>query len=270
MQLSFLLVSVSMLAMVSAKGANKAQTTEGQCKQMNKLEKFVSFAANDTLVAAVTKNNATKIADIQAKASAASTTLATMQQNTTLTATCAVVNAAQATTDGCQETFALQRFIDFANNDTAVTAATKGNATKAADIQAKASQASTQLATLTSNSTLQAFCPAVMQADQCKAMNKLQKVVDTANNATKLDKATKGNATKAAAFQARASQAAIKLSTMTSNSTFMTACAALKTTKDGTASAAAASTTAKSAASALAGNVFLSTIVLVFAGIMML
>jgi hypothetical protein len=93
--------------------------------------------------------------------------------------------------DQCQQTFMLQRFVKFAANMTQVASATKNNATKIAAIELKASDAAVKLQTLQSNSTLQSACPAVMQEDECKAMNGLTKFVALANNATQLDKVTK-------------------------------------------------------------------------------
>lgn len=117
------------------------------------------------------------------------------------------------------------------------------------------------------------------QKDECKVMDGLQKFVNVANNQTKLDKVTKGNTTKADALKAKAATAQTKLDAMMSNSTLMTACAALQTSKDGTSTTAASAATtttagAKSAAVVLkgvgAGGALLSTMVVVAAGMFML
>jgi hypothetical protein len=182
---------------------------------------------------------------------------------------CAVIDAQAAENDQCQETFALQRFVKFAANSTAVATATKNNATKIANIQSEASKASTKLQTLTSNSTLQSACPAVMQKDECKIMKKLQKFVDVANNQTKLDMVTKGNTTKEAGIKAKAAKAQTKLTAMTSNATLMAACAVIEGKKT-TAENGISSTNLKSAASMLkdagAGAIGLSTILVVVVG----
>ena len=139
-------------------------------------------------------------------------------------AACASIDAQDETEAGCDETFVLQKFIQFSSNTTAVADATQNNATKIADIKTLSSEAAVQLATLTSNKTLQAACPAVEEKDECDIMNKLEKTVDIANNATKLDKITNNNATKIAEFKAFASKAATKLTAFTSNSTLVAAC----------------------------------------------
>lgn len=272
------LLTLALATAVAAEGnnkeaGNKTLTTEQTCLQMVKLQKFVDFAANESAVATVTQNNATKIADLELKASDATAQLDTLKQNTTLMSTCAVVDAQAQTNTDCEKTFLLQKFVTFAANTTAVAAITNNNQTQMDALQAKASKAQTELQTLQSNTTLQAYCPSVQQADECKFMNGLQKFVDTANNQTKVDALTKGNATKAAEFQAAASQAADQLSAMTSNQTFVDACNALKATQDGTQSgtAAAASTSASSAASLFSSEiVFMSSVVAVAVGMMML
>lgn len=280
MQLQSVLLSLFLATAVVAKGnGNKTLSTADECQQMKKLNGLVELAANTTKLDKVTKGNATKAAEIQAKASAASTELSTLQSNTTLVSACAVINAAQDEEDQCQETFILQKFVAFAANSTAVSAVTKDNATKAAEIQTKASAASTKLAELTSNSTLQAACPAVAQKDECKMMSGLQKFVDVANNQTKLDKLTKGNTTKEDSIKAKAEVAQTKLTALMSNSTLVSACQALETSQDGTTTsqAAASSSSAavkKSAAvmvkgASAVGAVF-STMIVVAIGMFML
>lgn len=280
MQLHSVVFSLFLATAVVANGkGNKTLSTAGECKEMRSLNKLVELAANTTKLDEITKNNATKVAAIQAKASTASTKLQTLQSNATLMSACAVINAEAAEEDQCQETFMLQKFVAFAANSTAVATATKNNATKAAEIQSKASQASTKLAELTSNSTLQAACPAVMQKDECKMMDGLQNFVDVANNQTRLDKLAKGNTTREDEIKAKAAMAQTKLTAMKSNSTLVSACAALKTSQEGTSiteSSAAATTTAakKSAAvvlkAASAGGALLSTAVGVAIGMFMI
>jgi len=191
---------------------------------------------------------------------------------------CAVIDAAQKEEDMCQETFALQAFVKFAANETAVASKTDNNATKIADIQLKASQAAAKLDTLTSNSTLQAACAAVMQKDICKFMDGLMKLIATANNQTKLDEITKGNTTKEDKIKAEATEAQTKLTEMQSNATLVSACNALKAQSDkGTTESATnsiSSTNAKSAAIMLQlpgfASAVLSTMVVVAAGMFML
>jgi hypothetical protein len=231
MQFSVLFLSFLLSGAVTAKDHNdnstKAISENDRCHEITGLNQLVALASNITKLNKITKNNATKIAEIQAKASSASTTLSTLQSNSTLMSACAVIDAAQAETDGCQETFLLQRFVAFAANTTAVGSATQNNATKIADIELRASDAAAKLQTLTSNSTLQAACPAVMQKDECTAMDKLTKFVNVANNSTKLNDITKGNATKAAEIRALATKAHTMLTAMQGNATFVAACDAL-------------------------------------------
>lgn len=278
MHFQSLLISLLLATSVAAKGnkteSTKAVSEKGQCKEIVKLNKLVELASNSTKLDVITKNNATKIAEIQAKASTASTKLKTLESNSTLISACAVIDAQEVEDNQCQETFALQRFVKFAANSTAVATATKNNATKIANIQSEASKAATKLQTLTSNSTLQAACPAVMQKDECNMMKTLQKFVDVANNASRLDKIAKGNTTKEAEIKARAAKVQTKLTAMTSNATFMAACTALKgkgtTSGNGTTGNGISSTSTKSAANMLknaGGRAFgLSTILVVMLG----
>ncbi len=131
---------------------------------MAALTSLVSLASNTTKLEAKTKNNATKIAEIQAKASTAATDLATMQANTTLVSTCAVIASAQKTEDTCDKMDTLSKLVSLAANTTKLDAKTNGNATKAAEIQAKASTAATQLADLQSNTTLTDACATIKTA----------------------------------------------------------------------------------------------------------
>jgi hypothetical protein len=280
MQFSALLVSLLLTTVAVAKKNGTEHVSEAsQCKEIKGLNALVELAGNSTKLDKVTKNNATKIAEIQAKASAAASMLQTLQSNTTLMSACAVIDASEIETNLCQETFMLQRFVKFAANTTAVASATKNNATKIANIKLKASDAASKLETLTSNSTLQAACPAVMQKDECQAMKSLAKFVAVANNQTKLAKVTKGNTTKEDAIKAKAVTAQDKLTAMQGNATFVAACDALdKNSENGTeteSSAASTSSTAvKSAAfifkGASASGLMGSTMAVVFVGMLML
>ena len=226
--LSLLLTSVT-----ANDNSTKGVSEVDQCKEITSLAKFVSFASNTTMLDKITKDNATKVAEIQAKASTASAKLQTLTSNSTLMSDCQVKFAQEAEDDMCQQTFLLERFVKFAANTTAVASATKNNATKIADIELKASDAANKLQMLQSNSTLQAACPAVMQKDECKAMDGLEKFVALTNNQTKLEKITKGNETKIAKLEAMGKMAQMKLSAMQGNATFMAACAALNELSNG-------------------------------------
>lgn len=249
-------VSLLLTSVAAKDNSTKALSETDQCKEISSLSKFVALASNTTELDKITKNNATKIAEIQAKASSDSTKLQTLTSNSTLMSDCQVVFAQEAEDDECQETFVLQRFVAFAANTTAVASATKNNATKIAAIELKASDAASKLQVLQSNSTLQAACPAVMQKDECKAMDGLEKFVKVANNQTKLEEITKGNETKVAEIEAKGKVAQMKLSAMQANATFMAACAALNKTEKGslTESSANATSTKTSGAVAVGGG----------------
>jgi len=188
----------------------------------------------------------------------------------------------------CKEMAGLTKLVDLAANTTKLDAVTKGNATKAAALSAKASSAATQLSTMQSNTTLVSTCAVIDAAEttksQCQAISAMQKLVKLAGNDTALTTKAKGNETKVAAFKAKASEVATKLQTMTSNTTLTDACSAIasqkqadkdskKAASSSTASAAAASSTVKSGAignfDAHFGGV-LSTVALVAAAMMML
>jgi hypothetical protein len=73
MQFTNLFFSLLLTTVVAAKGKNetKGVTDKTLCKEMASLTKLVDLAANTTKLDAKEKNNATKIAEIQAKASTA-------------------------------------------------------------------------------------------------------------------------------------------------------------------------------------------------------
>jgi hypothetical protein len=73
MQFANVFVSLLLTTAVAAKGKNetKAVTDKSLCKEMASLTKLVDLAANTTRLDAKEKSNATKIAEIQAKASTA-------------------------------------------------------------------------------------------------------------------------------------------------------------------------------------------------------
>ncbi|EKD18728.1 hypothetical protein MBM_02970 [Drepanopeziza brunnea f. sp. 'multigermtubi' MB_m1] len=276
MQFQSILLSALFATSVVAKG-DKVLSEKSMCKQMHKLEKFVAFASNTTELELITNNNATKVTQLQAEASAAAQKLSTMQSNATLVADCAVVNAQAEEEDQCRETFALQQFVKFAANTTEVAAKTNNDATKIANIQAEASVAATKLQSLESNSTLQAACPAVLQKDECKAMMKIQKFVNKVENATTLAKLSKGDATKEQELKEKAAMAQTKLKQLQSNATFMAACNAMgmkgttgKGIDSGASSEESATNGPKSGASMAGASSVLSTLVVVAVGMLLL
>ena len=108
-----------------------------------------------------------------------------------------------------------------------VTQTVNNNMTKVAEIELKASDAANKLQQLQSNATLQAACPAVFQADECKMMVALQKFADLANNQTKLAKIAKGNSTKEAEIKSAAALASMQAMVMEANTTLIAECKSL-------------------------------------------
>ena len=109
MQFTNVLLSLLLSSAVMAKGGNRTAKADkpvnekSLCRDMAQLTQLVNLAANTTKLETKTKGNATKIAEIQAKASAASTELATMSSNTTLVAACAIVEAENQLQSDCRE-----------------------------------------------------------------------------------------------------------------------------------------------------------------------
>jgi hypothetical protein len=143
--------------MATCEVINAQVAEEDQCTQSFILQKFVAFAANETAVATVTQNNASKIADIQLKASQAAAKLDVLNSNTTLQADCPAVFQK----DECKFMNGLMKFVSFANNQTMLDMVTKGNTTKETQIKKQAEQAQTQLTAMQSNATMVAACDAL-------------------------------------------------------------------------------------------------------------
>jgi len=200
-----------------------------------------------------------------------------------LMAACQVINAKADEENQCTQSFMLQKFVAFAANQTAVATVTQNNATKIAEIQLKASQATAKLDVLNANTTLQADCPAVFQKDECKFMSGLMKFVSFANNQTMLDMVTKGNTTKEDQIKKLAEQAQTQLTAMQSNTTMVAACDAIKaqegkgTTSSATSSGSTSNSISSTKTSAAGleslpsmGSAVLSTIFALLLGIYML
>lgn len=63
-------------------------------------------------------------------------------------------------------------------------------------------------------------------------LSRLQKLIATAGNETKLAEKTKNNATKIASFKEKATEAQAELDTMMSNTTLVDACTAITSAKE--------------------------------------
>ncbi|KAL5326021.1 hypothetical protein ACEPPN_007158 [Leptodophora sp. 'Broadleaf-Isolate-01'] len=201
MQFSNLFVSLLLSTAVVAKGGNKtkAVTDKSICKEMAQLTKLVSLAANETKLADKTKNNATKIASIQAKASEAATQLSTMESNATLVSTCAVISAAEATKDDCKTMSKLEKLIATAANETKLAEKTKNNATKIASFKEKATAAQTELDAMMSNTTLVDACTAISSAKEASKSDS-QKAAASASSSAAAASSTSSTTTSSASF----------------------------------------------------------------------
>jgi hypothetical protein len=211
----------------TAQHGTHANSTMAQCREVAQLTHLVDLANNQTRLDKVAHSNATKEAALKAKAATAATKLATLQSNATLMATCNQVFAAEQMRASCARMAALERLARLVANATALDAATKNNATKAAALKAKAAAEAGTLSSLQGNATLTQFCSVEETKATCHAMARLQKTVAEAANATWLDDHFKGNQTAIAKFKDRAAKEQTKLAALQSNSTLTSACSAL-------------------------------------------
>ncbi|KAK2019127.1 hypothetical protein LZ32DRAFT_598658, partial [Colletotrichum eremochloae] len=235
MQISFLLMpllSVTVLAMDHNGGGRNS--TEAQCKRFLKGEKLVQLASNDTLLAQVTNNNATRIDFIKKKAAEVQPQLDMVKQNATLMATCDQVRAVQQENGQCRFMNRMDRLQKLVANETALNEVTKNNATKADMLKTWAQQGQAKLTELQGNQTLLQYCAARTTKGECKMMKRLNKLVALSKNDTALNEKFNGNATKIENFKARAAKKEAKLNEMMNNSTLMSVCKQLKDgNKDG-------------------------------------
>lgn len=135
----------------------------------------------------------------------------------------------------CKTMAKLTKLTELAANQTALDAKVangKLTAAEVEEIKAKAATATTELQTMQSNSTLAQEC-ATISAHQavvksCKQMNKLQKLINVANNQTAIDAlvSKKGlNDTEVAKLKEKAANATTKLTEMQANTTLTDLCA---------------------------------------------
>ncbi len=232
--LNVLLLSVAGTALAKGhkeKEANHTMSVKAQCGEVAKFTKLTELANNQTELDAKTKNDAAKAAKIKDEATKAAPKLAALQANATLIAECNQIFSVEATARDCGKIARLEKLNALVANATKLDEETKNNATKAAELKAKASAGAGTLAALQSNATLAAICSAEKTKDDCHALKSLQKEIDLAANATELDAKFKGNQTKIAEFQAHADKAKTKLAKLQGNATLTSACAALKKCK---------------------------------------
>ncbi|KAF9882241.1 hypothetical protein CkaCkLH20_00277 [Colletotrichum karsti] len=235
MQLSFLLVPLLSLTALAKdhNGGGGRNSTQAQCKRFLKGEKLVKIAGNDTLLAEITNNNATKIDLIKKKAAEVQPKLDEAKKNATLMTTCDQVRAVQMENGQCGFMRGMDKLTKLVANETALNALTKNNATKADKIKAKVQQGQAKLAELQKNTTLLQYCSARTTKGECKQMNRLNKLVALSKNDTALNDKFKGNTTKIEKFKAKAAKKEAKLNEMMNNSTLMGVCQQLKTGNNG-------------------------------------
>jgi len=213
MQFSSLFLAICLSTSVLAKGhENAAKNTTGsantmadQCKQLQQLTAFTNLASNDTkLNALAAKKNmtTTEVADIKAKAANATAELSTLSSNTTLVSTCSAV---QQTESKCAEVQSLTALSALASNTTKMDAiAAKNNLTdtQKAELMSKAANATTKLATLSSNATLMSECQ-VFEADK-KADGETEAALKAESSSTATSTASTASSTTAKSAAAMA------------------------------------------------------------------
>jgi hypothetical protein len=213
----------------------KADAVEKECDEITKLEKLERLVANATALDEKTHRNATKARELEAKASAQATRLAALKGNATLVKDCAIIAAADKLHHDCKELSRLERFVKFASNKTAVEEKTKGNATKAAKLNAEEPKAAAELNKLEGNMTLVGLCQDLNAKDRderkCTQIKKLEAFVAFAGNATAVAEKTKGNITEAAAIKDNSTKDSALLAKLKNNATLVSSCAALSKSK---------------------------------------
>lgn len=183
---------LGLAGLVAAKGhqdnaSNSTGTsTKSQCKEVSKLTSITELAANTTKLADKLKNNATKIAEFQAKAATATTELSTLQSNATLMTACNVIFAQEDMEESCGQMAEIQKANEIIANATLLAKVTDNNATKADAFKAKVASKADELSALQSNTTLTTFCAGLQTKATCKSMAKLVKEQALAANSTAL------------------------------------------------------------------------------------
>jgi len=237
MQLSNLFLAILFTTAAIADGSvsgkkHHRKTIKSECKEFFSLEHLELSAANTTALADKTQNNATKISEIQAKASKDASKLAALKSNLTLVEECAIFAAAEKLEHDCNEISRLDRFLAFAGNATAVAIKAQNNSTRIGEFAAKASKDAAKLEKLESNSTLVSLCPifdaAEKEKHRCAEIKKLEKFIAFVDNSTALADKTQNNATRIDHFKAKASKDATRLAKLQSNATLVADCAALE------------------------------------------
>lgn len=150
-------------------GKSKGNGTRGnsidrQCSQMAKMTMLTQLVANQTKLDALVakgKLNDTEVTALKAKAANATTTLKTMESNTTLVSECNVINANKAVKAECKAMKMLAKTVSLANNQTAMDALVakkKLNDTQVTKFKEQITKAQTKLQEMQSNTTLTDLC----------------------------------------------------------------------------------------------------------------
>lgn len=239
--LSTLVVAMASMAVAQDNNKGNNNSTKSQCKQVSKITKLMDIAGNSTKLDKITDGNTTKADQIKAKATEMAPKLTELQSNTTLMAACTQIFAVQDTEDACEKMQGIEKLQALVANQTALDEKTKGNTTKADLIKAKAQEKAADLTAMQGNATLTSFCAGLQDKQSCKAMAKLAKQQELAQNTTALNEKFNGDADKISKFQAKLSSKAEKVNALMSNQTLMDTCNSLGITTASTTTGAATS-----------------------------
>ncbi|KAJ2899276.1 hypothetical protein MKZ38_003326 [Zalerion maritima] len=232
-------------------GGNSTSASS-QCRTMSKLSRLIDTANNATRLDDKSDGNATRAAEIQARASAAVDTLTELQSNDTLVAACAQRAAVEDMEDDCKLASKLEKEIEKASSGDSNSTDSKRITRRAHNqpltpglfpvlaVRRKHSgnetidlaAAQETLSALSSNETLQQFCAARATAEDCSKMAKLTKIVDMASNDTLLEEKFGDDSDKLARLQAKATEAESELGELTGNSTLVGICDAQAETEN--------------------------------------
>jgi len=201
-------------------------STQSQCRQLAQLTRLTALASNATALDEKSRGDPTKAAALAAKASAAATGLAALQSNTILVAECQQVLAVQDMKSTCHMLQRLEHLQSLASDPTSLDEKAKGNSTKAERIKAAAAEGAAKLAALQGNQTIVGFCAKQQEKGECGELERLQKVVSLAGNATALGNRFGGDGEKMAKFQERVEEAKAKLEELKGDEELVAACAA--------------------------------------------
>jgi hypothetical protein len=209
---------------------HKIGELERKCDEIFYLERLERLIANSTALSEKPHNNATKIGELQAKASQDASKLATLKGNQTLIVECEVLAAEKKLEHDCFELLKLEHFLKFASNSTEVSNTTKNNGTRVRGIAAEVLSSATKLQQLRSNSTLVALCLIAdaheREKHECEEIKKLEKLIKLAGNDSALADKTKNNVTRIGEIKAESSKFTARLAELQNNATFVSDCAA--------------------------------------------